>query len=165
MKTELQKAPRELVDAPAISAEDLTFTYRDGDRPALRGVGFTLAPGEMIGVMGASGAGKSTLAKCLNRIVPEFEDGAFVGVIRIAGEDLTTLRVCEAAPKIGMVFQDFEAQLFSTNVAHEVAFAMEQVGMPRAAMVPRIAPALAARSESTRLNSSHGGLSRMPSSA
>lgn len=144
MKTDLQTGARAIADAPAIRVEGVTFTYRDGDRPALRAIGFTLAPGEMIGVMGASGAGKSTLAKCLNRIVPEFEDGNFEGVIRIVGEDLRTLRVCEAAPKIGMVFQDFEAQLFSTNVAHEVAFAMEQVGMPRAAMVPRIAPALAA---------------------
>ncbi len=129
---------------PAISVEDVSFTYRDAERPALRGTTFALAPGEMIGVMGASGAGKSTLAKCLNRIVPEFEDGDFTGVIRIAGDDLASMRVCEAAPRIGMVFQDFEAQLFSTNVAHEVAFAMEQVGMERATMATRIAPALAA---------------------
>ena len=95
-------------------------------------------------MMGASGAGKSTLAKCLNRIVPEFEDGDFRGVIRIAGETFDHLRVCEVAPRVGMVFQDFEAQLFSTNVAHEVAFAMEQVGMDRAEMDRRIIPALEA---------------------
>ena len=100
--------------------------------------------GEMIGVMGASGAGKSTLAKCLNRIIPEFEDGDFRGTIRIAGEPLEHLRVCDVAPKVGMVFQDFESQLFSTNVAHEVAFAMEQVGMDRAEMDRRIIPALEA---------------------
>ena len=41
-----------------------------------------------------------------------------------------------------MVFQDFEAQLFSTNVAHEVAFAMEQVGLPPAEIRARIGPAL-----------------------
>ena len=45
---------------------------------------------------------------------------------------------------VGMVFQDFEAQLFSTNVAHEVAFAMEQIGMPRDEIAARIRPALAA---------------------
>jgi energy-coupling factor transport system ATP-binding protein len=128
----------------AVAADGVTFTYHGGDRPALRGVSFAQASGEMIGVMGASGAGKSTLAKCLNRIVPEFEDGEFRGVIRIAGESLDHLRVCEVAPKVGMVFQDFEAQLFSTNVAHEVAFAMEQVGMDRAEMDRRIIPALEA---------------------
>jgi len=127
-----------------VSVQGVTFTYHGADRPALRGVSFAQNAGEMIGVMGASGAGKSTLAKCLNRIVPEFEDGDFHGAIRIAGESLEVLRVCDVAPKVGMVFQDFESQLFSTNVAHEVAFAMEQVGMDRAEMDRRILPALEA---------------------
>ncbi|MDO8431450.1 MAG: energy-coupling factor transporter ATPase [Candidatus Binatus sp.] len=146
MKTEAQiEIPISAARAEhAVSVENVSFTYLDGDRPALRDVTFAQAAGEMIGVMGGSGAGKSTLAKCLNRIVPEFEGGDFSGVIRINGEQLSHLRVSEVAPKVGMVFQDFEAQLFSTNVAHEVAFAMEQVGMPRAEMVKRIGPALEA---------------------
>jgi energy-coupling factor transport system ATP-binding protein len=128
----------------AVALEAVSFTYTDGERPALSRVGFAVAAGEMVGVMGASGAGKSTLAKCLNRIVPEFEGGAFAGVVRIGGRSLDGARVCEVAPRVGMVFQDFEAQLFSTNVAHEVAFAMEQVGMEREEMVRRIRPALEA---------------------
>jgi len=127
-----------------VSVQGATFTYHDGDRPALRAVSLVQNAGEMIGVMGASGAGKSTLAKCLNRIIPEFEDGDFHGAILIAGESIEHLRVCDLAPKVGMVFQDFESQLFSTNVAHEVAFAMEQVGMDRAEMDRRIMPALEA---------------------
>ncbi|MGH7813978.1 MAG: ABC transporter ATP-binding protein [Candidatus Binataceae bacterium] len=130
--------------ADAVSVEDVTFTYHGGARPALAGVSFAQPAGRTIGVMGASGAGKSTLAKCLNRIIPEFEDGDFRGAIRIGSEPLDALRVCDAAQRVGMVFQDFEAQLFSTNVAHEVAFAMEQAGMDRAEMNARIAPALQA---------------------
>src|SRR5581483_8133176 len=83
-------------------------------------------------------------AKCLNRIVPEFEGGSFEGGARIGGRRLDGARVCEVASQVGMVFQDFEAQLFSTNVAHEVAFAMEQIGMGRDEMVRRIRPALEA---------------------
>ncbi|HYL60771.1 MAG TPA: ATP-binding cassette domain-containing protein, partial [Candidatus Acidoferrales bacterium] len=128
----------------ALRVEGVTFTYHGAARPALSGVRLAQARGQMIGVMGASGAGKSTLAKCLNRIIPEFEDGDFRGAIHIAGESLDRHRVCDVAPKVGMVFQDFEAQLFSTNVAHEVAFAMEQVGMDRAEMNRRIVPALEA---------------------
>ena len=127
-----------------VALEAVSFTYTDGERPALGRINFTAAAGEMVGVMGASGAGKSTLAKCLNRIVPEFEGGAFTGVVRIGGRSLDGARVCEVAPRVGMVFQDFEAQLFSTNVAHEVAFAMEQIGMEREEMVRRIGPALEA---------------------
>ncbi|MGC1190397.1 MAG: ATP-binding cassette domain-containing protein, partial [Candidatus Binatus sp.] len=62
-------------DQHAVSVDGVTFTYHGADRPALRAVSLVQNAGEMIGVMGASGAGKSTLAKCLNRIVPEFEDG------------------------------------------------------------------------------------------
>ncbi len=99
------------------------------DRPALAGIALAQRAGEMIGIMGASGAGKSTLVKCLNAIIPGFEDGDFQGAVRVNGRGIDGSRVCDMAPIVGMVFQDFEAQLFSTNVAHEVAFAMEQVGM------------------------------------
>jgi len=130
--------------APAVSAEGLSFAYRGAERRALSGVSFAQARGEMIGIVGASGAGKSTLAKCLNRIIPEFEPGDFRGVVAIGGRPLDGKRVSEIAGTVGMVFQDFEAQLFSTNVAHEVAFAMEQAGISRDEMNRRIGPALEA---------------------
>jgi energy-coupling factor transport system ATP-binding protein len=98
----------------------------------------------MIGIMGASGAGKSTLAKCMNRLVPGFEDGNFQGVVRIGGAAFDGARVCDIAPMVGMVFQDFEAQLFSTNAALEVAFTLQQVGMAREEIAARIGPALEA---------------------
>jgi energy-coupling factor transporter ATP-binding protein EcfA2 len=130
--------------APAVSVEDLNFTYAGNEEPALREVNLLQRGGQMIGIMGASGAGKSTLAKVLNRIVPELEGGDFSGVVRISGKPIADAHVCDLATEIGMVFQDFESQLFSTTVAHEVAFAMERVGMPRDQIVARLAPALAA---------------------
>jgi energy-coupling factor transport system ATP-binding protein len=133
------------VDAvPLAALERVTFTYRDADAPALREADLSLRPGEMIGIIGASGAGKSTLIKCLNRLVPGFEDGEFRGLVYVSGRPLDGRRVCELAPQVGMVFQDFEAQLFSTNVRLEVAFAMQQTGMPRDEIVSRIGPALSA---------------------
>jgi energy-coupling factor transporter ATP-binding protein EcfA2 len=126
------------------TVERVEFTYRGATEPALRGIDLTLRPGEMVGIMGASGAGKSTLAKCLNRLVPAFEDGDFRGVVQIGGRRADDIRVCDLAPTVGMVFQDFEAQLFATNAGLEVAFAMQQVGMPRDQIVARVGPALAA---------------------
>jgi energy-coupling factor transport system ATP-binding protein len=126
------------------TVERVEFTYRGTTEPALRGIDLTLRPGEMVGIMGASGAGKSTLAKCLNRLVPAFEDGDFRGVVRIGGRRVDDTPVCDLAPTVGMVFQDFEAQLFATNAGLEVAFAMQQVGMPRDEIVARVGPALAA---------------------
>jgi energy-coupling factor transport system ATP-binding protein len=138
----MAREPEPPTTAIAAALEGVSFTYAGSDRAALTQVRFELRPGEMIGIMGASGAGKSTLAKCLNRIVPRFEDGSFGGVVRISGRTLDGERVCDVASMVGMVFQDFEAQLFSTNVAHEVAFAMEQIGMPREEIAARIGPAL-----------------------
>ena len=129
---------------PAVELRSVAFTYSGAAAPALRGIDLTLKPGEMVGIMGASGAGKSTLAKCLNRLVPAFERGEFSGVVRIHGRTLEGARVSDVSPLVGMVFQDFEAQLFSTNVALEIAFTMQQIGMPREEIASRVEPALAA---------------------
>jgi energy-coupling factor transporter ATP-binding protein EcfA2 len=128
----------------ALRVEALDFTYARSHAPALRGINLTQRSGEMIGIMGASGAGKSTLAKVLNRIIPELEGGDLRGVVMLGGRSLADAQVCDLAGDIGMVFQDFESQLFSTTVAHEVAFAMERVGMPREEILGRLAPALEA---------------------
>jgi energy-coupling factor transport system ATP-binding protein len=144
VKSELQTPAEGSIAEAALSASEVTFVYHGATAPALRSVSFEQGRGEMIGVMGASGAGKSTLAKCLNRLIPEFEGGEFRGIIVIGKTRLDSLRVCEAAAQVGMVFQDFEAQLFCTSVELEVAFAMEQVGMDRAEMKARLGPALEA---------------------
>ena len=139
-ETAASRAPAE----EAVAVEGLSFAYHDTPRAALAGINFAQSAGEMVGVMGASGAGKSTLAKCLNRIVPELEGGELRGIVRIAGRPTAGARVHEMAPEVGMVFQDFESQLFSTTAAHEVAFALEQLGMEREEMLRRIGPALEA---------------------
>jgi len=128
----------------AIEMRNVVFTYDGAGIPALRGIDLTVKSGEMVGIMGASGAGKSTLAKCLNRLVPAFERGDFNGAVRIHGRALDGARVSDVSPLVGMVFQDFEAQLFSTNVALEIAFTMQQIGMAREEIAARIEPALAA---------------------
>ena len=128
----------------AVRIDDLTFTYADGRQPALREVNLAQRVGEMIGIMGASGAGKSTLAKVLNRIIPELEGGDLRGAVVLGGRSIAASHVRDLAGEIGMVFQDFESQLFSTTVAHEVAFAMERVGMPRGEILARLTPALEA---------------------
>jgi energy-coupling factor transport system ATP-binding protein len=135
--------PREGADE-ALRVEGLTFTYVAGRQPALREVNLTQRVGEMIGIMGASGVGKSTLAKVLNRIIPELEGGDLRGAVVLGGRSIAESHVRDLAGEIGMVFQDFESQLFSTTVAHEVAFAMERVGMPREEILARLTPALGA---------------------
>jgi energy-coupling factor transporter ATP-binding protein EcfA2 len=129
---------------PEVFLDCVSFTYRDADTRALDGICLHQTAGQSIAIVGPSGAGKSTLVKCLNRIVPGFQDGSLEGTVRIGGRELRDQRVCDIAPLVGMVFQDFEAQLFSSNAASEVAFGMEQQGIERAEMELRVRAALQA---------------------
>ena len=128
---------------PAVRIAGLWCRYEEATRPALADIACELPPGALAVVMGASGAGKSTLARCLTRIVPCFVPAEIRGEITVLGEPVAGRRVGELAGRVGMVFQDFEAQLFSTDVTQEVVFALEQTGVPPADMPARVARALA----------------------
>src|SRR5712692_5713870 len=131
------------LSADAISLNHVSFTYADAATPALRGVSLQVRPGEMIDIIGGSGAGKSTLVKCLNRVIPAFQTGQLSGEVRLFGRRLVHEKVGELAGAVGMVFQDFEAQLFATTVRDEIIFGMEQLGVERAEMQRRLNEALA----------------------
>jgi len=131
------------VSLPAIGVRGLRCVYAGAARPALDGLDLDLPAGALAVVMGATGAGKSTLARCLTRIVPCFTPGDVTGDVRLAGEPIDGRRVGELAGTIGMVFQDFEAQLFSTDVTQEVVFALEHTGVPAGEMPARVRRALA----------------------
>jgi energy-coupling factor transport system ATP-binding protein len=126
-----------------VELRDVSFTYRGASVPALRDVSLRVHRGEMVVVMGATGAGKSTLAKCISRSIPQFQPGILTGGIAVLGRDVAAATVSDLAGSVALVSQDFEAQLFSTTVRHEVAFGMEQLGVPRAEMSERLTEALA----------------------
>jgi energy-coupling factor transporter ATP-binding protein EcfA2 len=88
--------------------------------------------------MGPSEAGKSTFCECLNGLVPHFFRGRLLGEVRVLGQDTRKRTVAEMAEHVGLVFQDFESQLFSTNVALEVAFGMENLCVPWEEMDERV---------------------------
>ena len=129
---------------PAIETLELRCRYPSADRPALDGVGLSLAPGTLTLVMGPTGAGKSTLMRCLARLVPCFTAAEVTGDIRIGGASIVERSVGELAGVLGMVFQDVEAQLFSTDVTEEVVFGLEHTGVAPADMPGRVAAALEA---------------------
>ena len=123
---------------PAVSIEGLAYRYRGQQKPALKGVDLEVAEGEFVVVMGPSGAGKSTLCVSLNGLIPHFFKGKMEGEVRVGGRSTREGKVGEFAQEVGLVFQDFEAQLFSTNVALEVAFGPENFRVERQEMIERV---------------------------
>ncbi len=121
-----------------IRLEGVSFRYRSASEPALSEVTCHIRPGELVGLLGRSGSGRSTLASTLNGTIPHLVRGELRGRISIAGRDIRGLRPRDLADRVGFLFQDFEAQLFSTNVALEVAFGPENLGVPRAEIARRV---------------------------
>ncbi|MFC1718333.1 ABC transporter ATP-binding protein [Candidatus Poribacteria bacterium] len=125
-----------------IQIRELSFTYRGEERKALDGIDFHLREGEMVILMGRAGAGKSTLCRCLNGVIPQFQKGEFSGDVQIFGESTSGKKIYELAQNVGLVFQDFEPQLFSTSVELEVAFGPENIALPREEIAARVEYAL-----------------------
>jgi energy-coupling factor transport system ATP-binding protein len=123
---------------PTVSIEGLGYRYRGQQKPALDGIDLEVAEGEFVVIMGPSGAGKSTLCVSLNGLIPHFFRGRMEGEVRVGGRSTREGKVGEFAQEVGLVFQDFEAQLFSTNVALEVAFGPENFAVEREEMVRRV---------------------------
>jgi cobalt transport protein ATP-binding subunit len=123
---------------PAVNVSGLTYRYRGQQKPALGGVDLKVAEGEFVVIMGPSGAGKSTLCVALNGLIPHFFRGKMEGEVHVGGRSTREGNVGEFAQEVGLVFQDFEAQLFSTNVALEVAFGPENFRVEREEMVERV---------------------------
>src|ERR671917_626369 len=121
-----------------VSVSNLGYRYRGRRDAALRGVDLEIGEGEFVVVMGPSGAGKSTLCVSLNGLIPHFFRGRMEGEVRVGGRSTREGKVGEFAQEVGLVFQDFEAQLFSTNVALEVAFGPENFAVEREEMVRRV---------------------------
>jgi energy-coupling factor transport system ATP-binding protein len=124
---------------PAVSCQELHFTYESSDKPVLNGVDIEIQQGEFAVIAGPSGAGKSTFCRTLNNVIPLYYKGNLTGRRQIAGETLQQQPIASLARKVGMVFQDFEQQLFSTSALLELVFGLENFGVQPSEMRERIA--------------------------
>lgn len=111
---------------PFVAFHDVSFTYAGAARPALAGSSLAVQQGESVALMGRSGAGKSTLCYALNGLIPHVIAGHWSGRVAVGGRDTHHRPVWQQAGTVGLVFQDFEAQLVATSVEMELAFPLEQ---------------------------------------
>ena len=123
-----------------ISVKDVTFTYEEATEPALTGVTLDVKRGEFLAVLGHNGSGKSTLAKLLNALYLPTEGKVIACGFDTADED----HLWDIRQQAGMIFQNPDNQIVATVVREDVAFGMENLGVPHDEMVQRIDEALAA---------------------
>ncbi len=121
-----------------IRIDNLAFRYNVTDKPALRNVSLEIQDGEFVLITGPSGGGKSSLCRCLNGLIPHFYGGEITGKVEVDGLDILEHSTKELATKVGMVFQDPENQLVTTDVEREIAFGLENLAFPLELMSKRV---------------------------
>ena len=122
-----------------LNVQNLSFRYRDQEIEALRQVSFQAEAGQVILIAGASGSGKTTLIRCLNGLIPHsYKGGELVGKVRVFGNEPSSLTLAQVSKMVGTVLQNPEKQIVASYVANEIAFGMENLGVPRPEMRRRI---------------------------
>ena len=122
----------------ALRVKDLTFQYKRREEPALRNLSFEMWPGEVMLIAGASGCGKTTLMRCINGLIPHTYHGEISGEIEVFGNPVAEMTMAELAPYVGTLLQDPERQMVGSYVINEVAFGLENLGLPREEIFERV---------------------------
>jgi len=125
------------------SLANLTYWYPGSREPALSDVSTLLDDGLTV-IAGPSGGGKSTLLRVLNGLVPHFHGGRIAGGARVLGLDVIRTPTRDLARSVGFVFQDPELQTVYSTVDREVAFGLENIGVPTRMIAGRVEEALQA---------------------
>src|SRR6476646_7144378 len=121
-----------------IRFEDVTITYPDADRPALRAVNLAIPAGELCVVVGGTGSGKSTLLGAINGLVPHFTGGVLQGRVTVDGRETRTHPPRELADVVGVLMQDPLAGCVTDTLEEELAYGMEQLAIAPAVMRKRV---------------------------
>ena len=121
-----------------IEMKKLTFTYVNSNQPAIKDIDLAIDKGEFVLVTGPTGCGITTFCRCLNGLIPHFHAGALEGEVIVDGLNTAKHQVYELAQKVGLVFQNPENQLVALNAQRELAFAPENLGLPREEIEQRV---------------------------
>ena len=121
-----------------ITLENIMYRYNnDQENNILDDVSFTIEKGEWVTIIGANGSGKSTLVKTLNGLNVPQNGNVIIDGLALNEENIWAIR-----QKVGMVFQNPDNQFVGSTVADDVAFGLENIGMPRDEMIVKIDQAL-----------------------
>ena len=114
------------------------FRYKRNKEYQLNNINLKIEENKFILLCGETGSGKTTLIKSMNGLIPQFYPGYYKGSVEVNGKDNAETPIAELSREVGIVFQNPENQLISMNAEHEIAFGMENLGIPQIEMKKRI---------------------------
>lgn len=120
----------------AIEFKNVTFTYTEAKSAALNNISFKIKKGSWTSLIGHNGSGKSTISKLINGLL--LPDENTDSQIYILGQLLSPKNVWDIREKVGIVFQNPDNQFVGATVGDDVAFGLENRGVPREEMIPRV---------------------------
>ena len=125
-------SPRSLPEnhQPLLECSHWSFQYAGTTTSVLENVSFCISPGEVVMLLGQSGTGKTTMAYACNGLIPHLIPGRVSGELRVLGRPTVKDPVWAQAGRVGMVFQDFDAQLVATTTDGELRHPLEYRNPP-----------------------------------
>jgi energy-coupling factor transport system ATP-binding protein len=115
-----------------IEIKELSFSYEE--KEILKEVNLNVKEGEFVALLGLNGSGKTSLFKMMNALATPTNGCVCVDGLKTTEKD----NVWEIRKKVGMIFQNPESQIVGTTVEEDVAFGMENIGIPRQEMIKRV---------------------------
>lgn len=120
-----------------ISIKNLNYTYPEAKTPAINDLSLDIYKNEWLSIVGKNGSGKSTLTKLIDGLIE-----ASSGTIAVDGQEINEDNIWDARKKIGIIFQNPDHQFVGATVEDDVAFGLENQGMPREQMIIAVDHAL-----------------------
>jgi len=125
-----------------LEIKGLSFRYPDSPKKAVSEFDLSVPQGEIVVLAGPSGCGKSTLLRAVNGLIPHMYSGEYTGEVRVGGDLVKDSNMRDLAQKVGFLFQNPENQIFMFTVERDIAFGLENLGIPRPEMRKRVDEAM-----------------------
>jgi energy-coupling factor transport system ATP-binding protein len=123
---------------PIIQVKEIYYRPLTAEEDVISGVNLDVFPGDFLLLLGPSGSGKTLLTRCMNGLIPSLDQGEMRGNVIVGGKDTQEFDIHEFATTIGMVFQNPDDQILSLKVVDEVAWGVENQGLPHEEIKKRV---------------------------
>lgn len=122
-----------------VKFKNFYYRYKGNEEYALNNINLNIEDNNFILLCGETGSGKTTLIRCMNGLIPQFYAGYYKGNVELwNGKSTIDTPIADLSTEIGIVFQNPENQLVAMNVEHEIAFGLENIGIPAKEISKRI---------------------------